>query len=115
MSKKKKQEVEEVKNQPETEAKVDAKVGKSKVKDDKTKAKDEKAKTKKKKERKHTLSKKAKETVSELKKVTWPTFPEVVKRTGVVLVVVIIFAIILFGLDMLFGYLFGLLKGVVPA
>lgn len=109
MSKKKKEQVtEEVKNQPEkTDVKADANLGKAKVKDDK-------AKTKKKKERKHTLSKKTKETVSELKKVTWPTFPEVVKRTGVVLVVVIIFAIILFGLDMLFGYLFGLLKSVAP-
>ncbi len=71
---------------------------------------DKKAKDKKKKkERKHTVAKKTKETVSELKKVTWPTFKEVVKKTGVVLVVVLIFAVVLFGIDYLLGLLFGLL------
>jgi len=68
-------------------------------------------KGKKKKEKKHLVAKKTKETVSELKKVTWPTFPDVVKKTGVVLVVVIIFAVVLFGLDTLFGFLFKLLNG----
>lgn len=74
------------------------------------KVKSGKADKKVKKEKKHVIAKKTKETVSELKKVTWPTFPEVVKRTGVVLVVVIIFAVILFGLDSLFGFLFSLLN-----
>lgn len=68
-------------------------------------------KGKKKKEKKHVISKKTKETVSELKKVTWPKFPEVVKKTGVVLVVVIIFAVVLFGADTLFGFLTKLLTG----
>ena len=40
-----------------------------------------------------------KETGSELKKVTWPTFKETVKRTGVVLGVVIFFGLILFAFD----------------
>lgn len=37
------------------------------------------------------MGRKLKEVFSELKKVTWPTFSKVVKATGVVLVVVVIF------------------------
>ena len=52
---------------------------------------------------------KTRETVSELKKVTWPTFTEVCKRTGVVLVVVLVFAVIIFGMDYGLGALMRLL------
>ena len=74
-------------------------------------AKEEKnAKVKKeKKPRERKLGKKAKEMTSELKKVTWPTFTDVVKKTGVVLAVVVIFAVVLFGIDTLLGFLFDLL------
>ena len=37
--------------------------------------------------------------VSELKKVTWPKFGTVVKQTGVVLVVVLIFLVVVTGID----------------
>lgn len=51
------------------------------------------------------MGRKLKETFSELKRVTWPTFPKVVKATCVVLVVVITFTVIItainFGLDKL--------------
>ncbi len=68
------------------------------------------AKTKKKdKKEKGKLKRKAKETLSELKKVTWPSFGEVCKRTGVVLVVVLVFAIVLFGIDYGLGALMQLL------
>ena len=40
------------------------------------------------------MGKKFKETFSELKRVTWPTFPKVVKATCVVLVVVIAFTVV---------------------
>lgn len=40
------------------------------------------------------MGRKIKETFSELKRVTWPTFPKVVKATCVVLVVVVIFTVI---------------------
>lgn len=40
------------------------------------------------------MGRKLKEVFSELKKVTWPTFGKVVKATGVVLVVVVIFLVI---------------------
>lgn len=39
------------------------------------------------------MGRKFKETFSELKRVTWPTFPKVVKATCVVLVVVVIFTV----------------------
>lgn len=89
-----------------TSSKVEEKA-KSKNKDKKVDKKGKKEKVKE----KGKLARKARETTSELKKVTWPTFKDVVKRTGVVLAVVIIFAVILFGIDSLFGFLFGLLTG----
>lgn len=74
--------------------------------------KQQKNKDKKKKDKQPSkLGKKVKETTSELKKVTWPTFPSVVKKTGVVLAVVLIFAVVLFGMDRLLSWLFSLLLG----
>ena len=74
------------------EVEVKKEEGKKEVKKEKVK----KAK-KEKKERK--VKKRIKETVSELKKVSWPTFKETVKKTGVVLGVVIFFGAILFAFD----------------
>lgn len=45
------------------------------------------------------MGKKLKETFSELKRVTWPTFPKVVKATCVVLVVVVIFTVVVTGIN----------------
>lgn len=61
-----------------------------------------------KKEKKGGPGKKLKETVSELKKVSWPSFGTVVKKTGVVLTVVVIFTIVLFGFDFVLGLLYDL-------
>ncbi len=63
----------------------------------------------KEKKDKTSLKKKTKETLSELKKVTWPSFGEVCKKTGVVLVVVLVFAVIIFGIDYGLGALMKLL------
>ena len=41
------------------------------------------------------MGRKLKETFSELKRVTWPTFPKVVKATCVVLVVVVVFTVVI--------------------
>ena len=51
------------------------------------------------KEKKPGIGKKIKDTFSELKRVTWPTFPKVVKATGVVLVVVLIFTVVVTGIN----------------
>jgi preprotein translocase subunit SecE len=40
------------------------------------------------------MGRKIKEVFSELKRVTWPTFPKVVKSTCVVLVIVLIFTVV---------------------
>ena len=42
---------------------------------------------------------KIKDVFSELKRVSWPTFPKVVKQTGVVLVVVLAFLVIITAFD----------------
>lgn len=48
---------------------------------------------------------------SELKKVTWPTFPEVVKNTGVVLLVVVCFTVVVCLFDTGLSALLNLLVG----
>lgn len=48
-------------------------------------------------------------TMSELKKVTWPSFKEVVKQTSIVIVVVLAFLLVIFGLDKLCSWLIGLI------
>lgn len=50
-------------------------------------------KAEKKREKKPGLGKKIKDTFSELKRVTWPTFPKIVKSTGIVIGVVLIFVV----------------------
>lgn len=45
------------------------------------------------------MGRKLKETFSELKRVTWPTFPKVIKGTCVVLVVVMVFTVIVTGIN----------------
>ena len=50
-----------------------------------------------------------KEMGSELKKVKWPDAKTTFKNTGIVLVVVLIFSLLTFGVDALFSYLLGLL------
>lgn len=46
---------------------------------------------------------------SELKKVSWPTFKTVMKNTGIVLLVVLFFGVLLYGFDTLFGWLVSLM------
>lgn len=76
----------------------------------KTKQNDKKAKNNKKAPKeKGKIKRKVKETLSEFKKVTWPSFGEVCKRTGVVLTVVAVFAVIVFGLDAGLGALMKLI------
>lgn len=47
---------------------------------------------------------------SELKKVTWPNFKTVLKNTGIVLLVVLFFAVIILGSDYLFAWLLSLIS-----
>ena len=45
------------------------------------------------------MGRKIKEVFSELKKVTWPSFGKIVKNTGIVLVVVLIFLVLITAFD----------------
>ena len=45
------------------------------------------------------MGRKLKETFSELKRVTWPTFPKVLRGPGVVLVVVLAFLVVVTGIN----------------
>lgn len=95
------------------ETKTVEKVQKNEKKDNKKDIKNNKnskKNSKKDAKEKGKLKRKAKETVSELKKVIWPSFGEVCKKTGVVLVVVLVFAVVVFGIDYCLGLLMGLLK-----
>jgi|AntRauTorcE11897_2_1112592.scaffolds.fasta_scaffold00001_443 preprotein translocase SecE subunit len=52
---------------------------------------------------------KIKEVGSELKKVSYPTLGKTVQQTGVVISVVLIFTLVLFGIDRLLSFLYELL------
>lgn len=95
----------DTKSETVVQNKEDDKVSKDVKKSGKKDAK----KKKEKKEKKGGIVKKTKETISELKKVTWPTFADVVKKTGVVVAFVIIFGLFLFGVNALLGWLVELL------
>jgi len=73
------------------------------------KAKDVAKKKKDKSKKPNKVVRALKETGGELKKVTWPKLKEVVKSTGIVLVVVIVFTLVLFGFDRLCSWLTGFL------
>lgn len=70
-------------------------------------AKDKKKKEKAKKPNK--VAKALKDTGNELKKVSWPGFKQVCKQTGIVLVFVLVFAVVIFGFDRLCSWLTGFL------
>ncbi len=58
------------------------------------------------------MGRKLKEVFSELKRVTWPTFPKVVKSTCTVLVVVVIFLLVVTGINQLMQFLLELLTNI---
>ena len=76
-------------------------------------AKEDKSKDKKKKQSKASEPKKRsriKETFSELKKVTWPSFGKAMKQTGMVLAIVLVFGVLVLGIDLLIGFIINLLS-----
>ncbi|MBO5772207.1 MAG: preprotein translocase subunit SecE [Clostridia bacterium] len=50
---------------------------------------------------------------SELRKVTWPTFPTVAKNLGIVLVVTLFFTLLMLGADQLFSWIMVLLGNIM--
>ena len=58
------------------------------------------------------MGRKLKETFSELKRVTWPSFPKVLKSTGVVLVVVLVFLVAVTGINFFLKWLLDLVTNI---
>ena len=85
------------------------------VKEDKRAEKPEK-KAKKDKDKKPNIfvrmGRKLKETFSELKRVSWPSFGKALKATGVVLVIVLIFTVIVTGVNYGFSELLNLMTSL---
>ena len=52
------------------------------------------------------------ETSGELRKVSWPTWPEAKRLTGLVLLVMVVVGIFLSGMDYFAGELLGLILGI---
>jgi len=68
------------------------------------------AKQKKQKNQEKVKRSRAKETMSELKKVSWPSFGKVMKQTGMVISVVLIFMLLVVGIDQLLIWLLSLVQ-----
>lgn len=93
--------------EPVEEQKDEAKLAQPQPKDkDKDKQKDKKKKDKK---GKRKFGQRTKETIAELKRVTWPTFGQTVKKTGLVIAVVLFFGVALFAIERLLSWLYTLL------
>ena len=61
------------------------------------------------------FGRKCKEAFSELKKVSWPTFGKVVKQTGIVIAVVLVFLVVIALFDLGLSGLLTLLTGAKVA
>jgi preprotein translocase SecE subunit len=97
-------EVKNTKKESKSKEKVSAK------QENDTKKKDNKnSKNNKNKKERKSMKKRATEIISELKKVSKPSFGKVVKNTCVVIVVVAICTLLLFGMDRLFSLIYDLL------
>ena len=75
-------------------------------------AKQEEKKTKKTAKAKTPRRSRIKDTFSELKKVSWPSFGKTMKQTGMVLSVVLLFGLLVFGLDTLVNYIIKLILSI---
>ena len=83
---------------------------KQEIKEDKIKRKE---KRKERKKDKVKFTQKIRDLFAELKRVKWPTLPHALKQTGVVLGMVLVFSVILFGINYGLAELFNLLtKGL---
>jgi preprotein translocase subunit SecE len=59
----------------------------------------------------HRIQEFFRETIGELRKVSWPSRAEAIRLTQIVIIVIAIMAIILGGLDWVYTKLFGLILG----
>ena len=88
-----------------------AKVEKT-LSDRETSVKDKKQKKSKPVKNKEPKKSRTKATISELKKVSWPTFGKTMKQTGMVISVVVIFVLVTLGIDSLLSWLLKLITNI---
>ena len=74
--------------------------------------KQKKVKAKKTKGQREPKRNRFKETMSELKKVSWPSFGKTMKQTGMVISVVLIFMLVTLGFDSLLSWLLKLITNI---
>lgn len=79
---------------------------------DAKKEKQQKQKTKKAKANAQPRRSRTKETLSELKKVSWPSFGKTMKQTGMVISVVLVFTLVVLGIDSLLNWLIKLISNI---
>ena len=82
------------------------------VKEEKTAKTSKQTKTQKKAKPEKQKRSRVKETVSELKKVSWPSFGKACKQTGTVLAVVAVFMLVVFGIDSLLTWIINLIVNI---
>lgn len=82
------------------------------VKESKKKEKAQKDTKKKKVKDSSAKKSRIKETFGELKKVTWPSFGKAMKQTGMVLSIVLIFGVLVLGLDLLISFIINTLSSL---
>lgn len=76
------------------------------------KQKEKQKNVKKAKANKEPKRSRVKETMSELKKVSWPSFGKTMKQTGMVISVVILFMLVTLGIDSLLTWLLKLITNI---
>ena len=76
------------------------------------KGKEKQKKAKNVKANKEPKRSRVKETISELKKVSWPSFGKTMKQTGMVISVVLLFMLVTLGIDSLLSWLLKLITNI---
>ena len=102
----------EIEKSNEVLTEVSKKDLKAKAKAEKTAKTSKQTKTQKKAKPEKQKRSRVKETVSELKKVSWPSFGKACKQTGTVLAVVAVFLLVVLGIDSLLTWIINLIVNI---
>lgn len=103
----------EIEKSNEVLTEVSKKEIKKKAKEQKQDKTSKQSKTSKKKAKPEKQKRsRMKETISELKKVSWPSFKQACKQTGTVLVVVAVFMLVILGIDSLLSWIISLIMNI---
>ena len=102
----------EIEKSNEVLTEVSKKDLKAKAKAEKTAKTSKQTKTQKKAKSEKQKRSRVKETISELKKVSWPSFGKACKQTGTVLAVVAVFMLVVLGIDSLLTWIINLIVNI---